>query len=263
MAESKSARYHTKIAKSYDSEYTDRYWETHSKIEWKRLDKYLPKGKSLILDAGGGTGEFSIAFAKRGHNVVLTDVSSGMLDVARKKIAKLRLGNKITVMPQDITDMKDFRDGQFDFAVSLGDPVSYCMDECAAVSELARVVKRGAYVIITVDSYYASMLNLIRRNDVQELKNLIKTGNTTFPFDYPQHNFKVGELGGLFEQSGLEVVEIFGIISLLNKIPRKEREHILQDDANFRKLMGLELELSSEPSVLGTASHLGIVGRKL
>ena len=125
MKESKSAQYHSKISKDYDVMFQDKYWDIHTAVEESKLNKYLPKQKSLILDAGGGTGNFSIECAKKGHEVVLTDISSGMLEEAKKKIKKLGLEEKITILNQDIINMNDLISNHFDFVVSLGDPVSY------------------------------------------------------------------------------------------------------------------------------------------
>jgi len=59
----------------------------------------LPKDidKSLVLDAGGGTGLglWSIKIAKMGYNMILSDISSGMLKIAEEKIKDQNLNGKI------------------------------------------------------------------------------------------------------------------------------------------------------------------------
>lgn len=262
MAESKSAKFHSKISRNYDKLYENRYWDINGRVEWSRINTYLPNKKSSILDAGGGTGEFAIKFAKKGHRVVMTEVSSGMLKVAQAKIKKQKMERSIRLLYQDITDMKELRANSFDFVISVGDPVSYCMNEARAIKELARVAKRGAYVLITVDSYFSTLIKILKCRNDKELAKLEKSGKTTFPFDYPQHNFKVAELRNLFEKNGLEVIEIFGLSNLMNKIDKPSLKKILSNDSGFRKLLKLEMKYSAEPAVIGTAGHLGIVGRK-
>lgn len=255
MAESKSAQFHTKTAEQYDKTYEDKYWDIYSSVEHSKLNKYIPKKKSLILDAGGGTGKFSIEFAKKGHKVVMTEVSSGMIKVAKRNTQKY----DVQVMHQDIRNMKDLKSKTFDFVVSLGDPVSYCMNEKKAVKELARVAKKGAYIMITVDSYFRQLTRLL---DNKELAKLEKTGITTFPFEYPQYNFKVEELRKLFENNKLKVVEIFGLLNFISKIDKKTVNKLLSNDETYKTILKMEQKYCNEPSIIGTASHLGIVGRK-
>jgi cyclopropane fatty-acyl-phospholipid synthase-like methyltransferase len=49
--------------------------------------------ESLVIDIGTGTGQFAIAAAATGANVVAVDVSPLMLDVLRAKISAAQLSN--------------------------------------------------------------------------------------------------------------------------------------------------------------------------
>ena len=56
-------------------------------VTWKHLKQFLPKNrKTSILDAGGGTGRWTLLLAKMGYRVVLCDISSGMLSQAEKAL---------------------------------------------------------------------------------------------------------------------------------------------------------------------------------
>jgi len=266
MTNNQSVKYHDKVAKVYDDNFDkaddDKKCEIVLAIEWSMIEKYLPKEKSMILDAGGGTGEFSVALAKKGHAVVLTDLSKGMLEVAAKKIQNLGLNDKIKVLQQDITSMKNLQSSSFDFVIAVGDPVSYCLKEQKAIDELARVAKQGACVLITVDSYFRQLVRLLKIGKLSEVEKLEKTGNSVFPFDYSQHNFRVDELKKMFGKSGLEVVEVFGLLNIVDKISHEQRVKLLNNKETFDMLMKLEMKYASEPSIIGMASHIGIVGRK-
>ncbi len=68
----------------------------------KDLGEFYPRallparGRSLnILDAGGGSGPFSIYLAKLGHRITLCDISTKMLDQAENKFLGLNLAHRL------------------------------------------------------------------------------------------------------------------------------------------------------------------------
>jgi 2-polyprenyl-3-methyl-5-hydroxy-6-metoxy-1,4-benzoquinol methylase len=62
------------------------YTHVERMIIFHYLEKYLPPS-GVILDAGGGTGTYSIELAKRGYHVVLMDMHEDQLIMARKQVA--------------------------------------------------------------------------------------------------------------------------------------------------------------------------------
>jgi ubiquinone/menaquinone biosynthesis C-methylase UbiE len=50
-------------------------------MEWLR--RCLPREKSaVVLDAGGGAGKWAIPIGELGYQVIIVDISKGMLDIA-------------------------------------------------------------------------------------------------------------------------------------------------------------------------------------
>jgi len=47
--------------------------------------------KSLILDAGGGPGRYTIELAKKGYQVVLLDLSPKCLEIAKREIKNAKV----------------------------------------------------------------------------------------------------------------------------------------------------------------------------
>jgi ubiquinone/menaquinone biosynthesis C-methylase UbiE len=102
--------------------------------EWNRLDS-TPKGKisfqthmkfiekyvkpdDLILEAGAGSGRFTIELLKIGVKVTVLDLSPEQLEVNRKKVQELNLdGNVLQRIQGDICDLSQFDDGQFDSVI--------------------------------------------------------------------------------------------------------------------------------------------------
>ena len=109
-----------------------------------RVGELVPAG-ARVLDCAAGTGEFSLAAAKRAGSVLCTDRSEAMLDRARGKAKKRGLSN-IEFAVRDITALPD-PDGSFD-AVIAGNVLHLLPEPEKAVRELWRVTSPGGQLIL-------------------------------------------------------------------------------------------------------------------
>ncbi len=238
-------------------------------ITWHFLKKYAPRMKSsLILDAGAGTGDWALLFAKLGYrSIVLADVSKGMLEEARGKFA--RFGNmSVSFVKSDISNLKEFPTGKFDFVFSQGDPVSLCLKPRAAVKALARVAKKGARVIVMMDTKFTRVPRLIEKGKLNEAVRLLKTNIAWDSWDewndqeYPSRPLTWEELAEYFEQAGLEVVEVIGVEVFTNHINRSVLDSLKAEPKTRKTLLKMELDYCTNRSVANMAGHLQMVGRK-
>lgn len=251
--------FYEKIAKDYDKQYQTPYWELYHEITWQNIKKFLPKNKkAIILDTGGGTGYWTIRLAKLGYNVVLTDIARNMLEIAKQKIKKEGLENKVTIKETNIRDISCFPSNYFDMVLSEGDPVSYCLDAKRAIKELTRVLKPKGYTIVSTDSKYPLILKLLEENSFKQLSNFLKTGLLKREFKFQA--FTPEELKNLFEDCGLKVIKTIGKPILTQFLAQEKRNNIVKN--NFSKIVKLELEFCDTPSILGFGGHLEIVGIK-
>lgn len=108
------------------------------------VGELVPTG-ARVLDCAAGTGEFSLAAAKRAESVLCTDRSEAMLARARKKAAKRGLSN-IGFAVRDITALPD-QSGRFD-AVIAGNVLHLLPEPGKAVRELWRVTAPGGRLIL-------------------------------------------------------------------------------------------------------------------
>ncbi|MCI8916565.1 MAG: class I SAM-dependent methyltransferase [Oscillospiraceae bacterium] len=109
-----------------------------------RVGELVPSG-ARVLDCAAGTGEFSLAAAKRAGSVLCTDQSEAMLARARKKVRTRGLSN-VTFACRDLTALPD-PDGSFD-AVIAANVLHLLPDPEAAVRELWRVTAPGGRLIL-------------------------------------------------------------------------------------------------------------------
>lgn len=256
-----STKYHDEKSKTYDKSYHEPFWQFYNDITWSYIKKYLPEdiNHSLVLDAGGGTGLWSIKIAKMGYQVILSDLSSGMLKIAEEKIKNQNLNAKIKIVKYDITNMNEFKDNTFDLAIAEGDPVSYCSNPDQAISELARVTKKRGFITVSVDNKFVWLKRSIEKGDYKETERIMKTGIAKMPTEdgnyYPACTFTIEELSEIFEKNHMDIIEKIGkpVFTSFQDVDSEER---------YRKHLEIELKYSKLDSFVGFGGHIAIVGKK-
>ncbi len=233
-------------------------------ITWHFLTRFLPKKKSAkILDAGAGDGHWAQKFAEIGYgNIVLTDISQGMLDRARGRFAKLRIEHNVAFVKSDITNMVELESATFDYVFSQYDAVSYCVRPKKAIEELARVSKKNAYVIVSLDTKFRRVSELIEANQMDKAKELLKT-NISHDFGHPQYNVTWKELADHFEGAGLKVVEVVGAPIFMHQVNEKVLRKLEGDAETRKQLLEIELDNCTNRSLVNFAGHLQMIGRKM
>lgn len=260
--------FHDQDALTYDRRYDEDpfFVKVYEPVTWDNIRRFLPSPGGRILDAGGGTGRWAVPLARMGYQVTLTDISAGMLDVARRKLEVEGLLERVTIRRMDICDMQELPDGHFDLAMAEGDPLSYCGDPDRAVAELARVTRPGGHVIASVDSRIQAIGAMVeQRWDLAE--RILSSGATWWRGDdpalaFPIHAFTVGELQALFEKHGLRVVRVLGKPVFFQRLSPEVQQRVLEDEQALARLLDLEMRYADDPGWAGSARHFEMVGGK-
>lgn len=136
------------ISKDYDG--LNRVISFGIDIKWrKRVVTILKKeNPQSILDIATGTGDLAIALVKTGaKKIVGLDISPGMLDVGKDKIANKKLNKTIEMVVGDSENLS-FTDNSFD-AVTVSFGVRNFESLETGLSEILRVLKpKGSLVIL-------------------------------------------------------------------------------------------------------------------
>lgn len=115
--------------------------EVETKLAFSMFD--VKKGQK-ILDAGAGTGNFSLKLAKKGAEVTGIDLSEDMLKLAEAKAKEA--GYEIPFLKRDIFET-GFEDESFDAVFSMA-AFEFIEDHERAIKELYRLVKPGGSLLI-------------------------------------------------------------------------------------------------------------------
>jgi len=255
--------FYKKTATQYDKEYENPYYkEVYDKITWRYIEPYLPKRESIVLDAGGGTGKWSVPMAKKGLKVIVCDISKDMLKVARQRLKQENLDNSVSLVQGDICRIP-FLNNYFEFILAEGDPISYCGSPEKAVKELSRVLKPNCCIAAGVDSLFSflrRMLNSEQVNLDEVLKVFKEKRMYAKDWGFNCWAFTPKDLRHLFTKHGFKIVKIVGKPIMF--LGRPETSFIFQDKEKTKKLLEIELKFCENTDIVGYGGHLHVVTRK-
>lgn len=234
------------------------------------LEGHLPEiGK--VLDAGGGSGRYSVWLMENGYDVTLVDISQEQLRVAREKVEERGLEGRFSSTRQNILDT-GFKDESFDSVLCLGGTLSHLIDEEErekAVKELKRVAKPGSPIFVSVLGFFAAAMDIIldHREDLAALPDFVDSQtlseelverNDVDPEFAESYFFRVSGLEELLESAGLEVEKVVGlqnIGSVTESVEIETRDH----EIGVRKAVEKLLE---DEEAANLSMHIMAVARK-
>lgn len=118
-------------------------------VKWRKkvLKLVSAKNPETILDIATGTGDLAILMAQtNAREITGLDISAGMLEVGRKKIAAKRLEDRISMVLGDSENMP-FEDNYFDaITVAFGVRNFETLDK--GLAEILRVLRPGGIFVI-------------------------------------------------------------------------------------------------------------------
>jgi ubiquinone/menaquinone biosynthesis C-methylase UbiE len=245
-------------AKRYDDWYKTFKGAVEHHVDWELLKGYLPPNRDAeILDAAGGTGRITLPLAQMGYSVTLCDISPKMLNVARQKMLREGVSDKVKILQCDVCKLR-FADKSFDFVL--------CWDGMIeAVRELIRVTKKGGRLSIFLMNKYGAAIRKFREDADSALALLRSESGYAYDDKEKRIAVSVEEAIEFFEKEGIKVNETYAVCGMLQllSIPEKIQESRNWDEKFFRQVTEMLLRLSKEPSVKGLSKHLVLYGERI
>ena len=185
-----------KIASIYDQWYSTPLGAFADEVETGlAFELFTVRPGEAILDAGCGTGNFSLKLARKSACVTGIDLAPGMLAVAREKAASE--GLPVTFAQMDLCRL-DYPESYFDGAASMA-AFEFVCDPRRAFGEIMRALKPGGRLLIGTinrDSSWGALyreqsrkpgsiyrrarfMNMAELADLDRA-NLVKTGEALF-----------------------------------------------------------------------------------
>jgi ubiquinone/menaquinone biosynthesis C-methylase UbiE len=245
-------------AKTYDEWYKTFKGAVENQVDWTLLKPYLPKNRNAkILDAAGGTGRITLPLAKMGYSVTICDISRAMLNVAKQKLLKERVLNKVKISECDVHKLR-FANETFDFVL--------CWDGMIeAAKELIRVTKKGGKLSIFLMNKCGNAIEKFSEDPDSALALL--RSKPSYLYDEKEKHMTVTpeEAKEFFEKEGIRVTEIYAVCGMLEllSLPEKVLKSRKWDEKFFKQTTEMLLRLSKEPSAKGFSRHLVLYGERI
>ena len=227
-------------------------------VDLELLGKYLPENRDAkILDAAGGTGRITLPLVKVGYSVTLCDLSPGMLDVAKKKMCREGVLDKVEILECDIRKLY-FADESFDFVL--------CWDGAIeAAKELIRVTKKRGRISLYLVNRCRGAIDLFPEDPTSALELIKSRSDYIYHHEEKHRVVSEEEARKLFEAEGIRVLDIYAVCGWMDvlRIPEKVLNSRDWDEKFFKQTTEMALKLSKDPSVRGLSRHLVLYGERI
>jgi ubiquinone/menaquinone biosynthesis C-methylase UbiE len=262
------------------------FYNNHGIREWHRLNKdahsrlnlalhqkfllpHIGKAKK-VLDAGCGSGRFSVFIAESGSEITLLDISEKQIEIARYQLERSRVEQKVDrYIVADILNLKEISNEIFDTTVCFGGVLNYLGSSLQkGLRELKRVTKKGGVLVLSVNSLYGGLFRyiianehsieskLFQNSDSNFWKDIIQTGNLLEISGHPErHFFTSKEIEQILIKEGFSNITFasspsisFGLYDQLNRFEESESKWDL--------VLSLEESLFDQPELINVGEFL-------
>lgn len=251
---------------NYDEE--GRLLSNHGQVEYRTTMKYIHDiigdGKCKILEVGAGTGRYSIALAKEGHEVDALEYTSHNLEIMNSKISGI---TNIRTCQGTALDLSRYSDESFDITLVLG-PMYHMYtkeDKLKVLEEAIRVTKTNGHILVAYCMNEATMIQFTFK--AGQIWNLIDNNMLTEDFRC------ISEAKDLFEMVRLEEIDElnanFSNLKRLKIIAADGATNYMRecvdamDEKTFEVWMKYHLTICERMDLIGATNHgLDILQKK-
>lgn len=176
------------------------------------IDKLKLPTDRQVLEVGCGAGLATVALAKRGYFVEAVDAAAPMIELARQNAAEAGVGSRVNANLGDVYHLA-FSDEAFGLVLSIG-VIPWLQSPAQAITELARVLKPGGYLLLTADNRWrlALLLDPVTSPFLawtrQTLKKILGIASQPAPMANVVRSYQhsLSEVDAFFAGAGLERV---------------------------------------------------------
>lgn len=233
------------------------------------LEKFIPTGVRVIVDAGGASGRYSYWLASKGHDVHLVDVVPKHIEQAIQK----KNDSGLSLSSYAVSDARSLslNDNFADIVLLMG-PMYHLTEKeerIKALKESSRILKNGGLIFVAAVSRFASTIDglvegycfdeqfeKIMMRDLIDGQHRNPSGN---PFYFTSTFFHhPDELKHEISEAGFKVKSLLAVEGIGYMLKDFEKNW----DANKELILEILRMTESEPTLIGASPHILCVAEK-
>lgn len=222
-----------------------------------------PAHNSRVLDAGGGTGHYTLALAERGYRVCLLDFSPRMLAIAGEKFKGLdvSLQERIDLCLASVEDLSGlFSSQQFD-VILCHTVLEYVSEPLDIVRSLTGLLKGGGLISLLLTNPYADAMRFaLVRQDMRQARSALEGPPSCDDlFGLSRRSLAVKQVRQTMDEVGVMEVARYGVRVFSDYLPAEK----LADPEFFSQLLELERVAGCFDPLKLIARYSQLLGRKV
>ena len=219
------------------------------------IEKYMTPG-TKILDVGAGAGEYSLYFARKGHQVSALELADANIAAFQ---AKMTEDDPIDLVQGNALDLSRYDSDSFDVVLLFG-PLYHLHEEAdklRCIEEAKRVCKPDGKIFFAFISNDMVILTMQQCQD-----DYLMNG------DYNKETFRLDDFPFVFHTPD-HCRELLGKagIQICHEVASDGASELLQDlvnsldEASYQQYLRYHFYICEKPEFLGMSNHLLFVGR--
>jgi ubiquinone/menaquinone biosynthesis C-methylase UbiE len=240
------------------------------------IRKFTPKNGN-IADIGAGPGRYSIELARMGYQLDLADLMHRFVVEARELAESEQLSRSFSGFYEaDARNLDCFPDEKFDAVLMLG-PLYHLQkrnEREQAVRELRRITKKDGVVFVAFMPRIKHLQQSLRypehwkpNHRIDGLKTFLDTGifNHSDPGRFTGVYFdRMEDIIPFMEEAGFNAIELVGSDSFVHALSEDSMGYWKeQGESAWEEMMEVVYEYSRSPYLLGAATHVLYIGRRM
>lgn len=226
-------------SKDYDSDLKNPYWAfTHDILKFilvKFITDHFRDGRSIrVCDAGAGTGNWSRFVAKLGIPVIMFDMNSSMLKIAKSKLALVGTGG-VQIVEGNLEVMHHFPSEKSNLVLCMHNVIGLGRNTQIILRNLCEYLEEGGIAFIMAMNKYHAFNFVNQFRDDKEILRVVKDGTVKFKSDMPEmFCYTPQEFDKILRGAGFEDVTVLGFP--VTVYPSIQDTKLLRENTSIQQL---------------------------